>query len=112
MAAEDTPLILHGRFGDRRVVVFAFDPEKSNLPHLAAFPLLMANSVDWLTPGRQAVLHGGLGSKSNIQPRALADIPASSAAAVVPSTSELWPWFLAAAGLVFALEWFVAIRRG
>jgi len=112
VAAEDTPLILHGRFGDRRVVVFAFDPEKSNLPHLAAFPLLMANSVDWLTPGRQAVLHGGLGSKSNIQPRALADIPASSAAAVVPSTSELWPWFLAAAGLVFALEWFVAIRRG
>src|SRR5207245_594572 len=84
VAAEDTPLILHGRFGDRRVVVFAFDPDKSNLPHLAAFPLLMANSVDWLTPGRQAVLHGGLGSKSNIQPRALADIPASSAAAVVP----------------------------
>src|SRR5882762_2291652 len=56
VGAEDTPLIMHGRLGDQRAVMFAFDPNKSNLPHLAAFPLLMANAVDWLTPGREAVL--------------------------------------------------------
>jgi Ca-activated chloride channel homolog len=112
VAAEDTPLILHGRFGDRRVVVFAFDPNKSNLPHLAAFPLLMANSVDWLVPGRQPVLQGGLGSKSNIEPRPVADLPASTSVAPAASIADLWPWFLAAAAVVFAFEWFLAVRRG
>jgi Ca-activated chloride channel homolog len=112
VSAEDTPLILHGRMGDQRLVIFAFDPTKSNLPHLAAFPLLMANVVDWLTPGRTPVLQAGLGSKSNIQPRAIADIPASNAAAPAPALAERWPWLLAAAGVVFLLEWAVAIRRG
>lgn len=110
--AQDTPLILHGLLGDQRTVIFTFDPSKSNLPHLAAFPLLMTNAVDWLTPGREDVLHAGLGNKTNIQPRAIADIPASSAAAPLPSMSELWPWFVCAAGLFFAAEWAVAIRRG
>jgi hypothetical protein len=110
--AEDTPLILHGRMGDQRTVVFTFDPNKSNLPHLAAFPLLMANAIDWLTPGREAVLHGGLGSQVNIEPRAHAELAASSAAPAQPSLSEIWPWLLAAAGLFFALEWAVAVRRG
>jgi len=114
VSAEDTPLIVHGRIGDQRAVVFAFDPNKSNLPHLAAFPLLMANVVDWLTPGRTAVLRGGLGAESNIQPRAIASMPASASGAAlsVPSLSELWPWLLAAAAAVFLLEWAVAVRRG
>ena len=81
VGAEDTPLIMHGRLGDQRAVMFAFDPNKSNLPHLAAFPLLMANAIDWLTPGREAILRGGLGNKTDIQPRPLADVPASGAAA-------------------------------
>jgi hypothetical protein len=112
--AEDTPLILHGRLGEQRAVVFTFDPNKSNLPHLAAFPQLMANAVDWLTPGREAVLHAGLGSQTNIQPRAIADLSASSAVAsvAIPSVSEVWPWFVAAAGLFFVFEWAVAVRRG
>ena len=112
VGAEDTPLIMHGRLGDQRAVMFAFDPNKSNLPHLAAFPLLMANAVDWLTPGRDAVLRGGLGNKTDIQPRALADVSASGAAAAQPSLAELWPWFVAAGGLFFVFEWAVAIRRG
>jgi hypothetical protein len=113
VSAEDTPLIVHGRTGDQRAVIFAFDVNRSNLPHLAAFPLLMANVVDWLTPGRAAVLHGGLGARSNIQPRPPADLPASaSTASSLPALSEWWPWLLAAAGAVFLLEWAVAVRRG
>jgi Ca-activated chloride channel family protein len=110
--AEDTPLIMHGRMQDQRAVIFTFDPAKSNLPHLAAFPLLMANVVDWLTPGRDAVLHGGLGAESNIQPHAVTDTTAANASGVVPSTIELWPWLIGAAMLFFALEWAVAVRRG
>jgi hypothetical protein len=110
--AEDTPLILHGRLDDQRAVIFTFDPNKSNLPHLAAFPLLMANTVDWLTPGREAVLHAGLGAETNVQPRSLADISPSSSAAPMPSLSEIWPWLIAAAGVFFLFEWAVAVRRG
>ena len=110
--ARDTPLILHGRLGDQRAVIFAFDPSKSNLPHLAAFPVLMANAVDWLTPGRVAVLRGGLGSETNIAPRPVADVPASVGAAPMPSLADLWPWFVGAAFLCFLVEWGVAVRRG
>jgi hypothetical protein len=112
VSAEDTPLIIHGRIGDQRAVVFAFDPSKSNLPHLAAFPLLMANIVDWLTPGRAEVLHAGLGARTTIQPRAIPDLPAVGGGLSVPTLSELWPLLLAAAAVVFLLEWAVAVRRG
>jgi hypothetical protein len=44
------PLLLAGEQAGRRVVVLAFDPQESNLPKLAAFPLLMANVADWLYP--------------------------------------------------------------
>jgi len=48
--SAEGPLVLAGEQGGRRVVVLAFDPRQSNLPKLAAFPLLMANVVDWLYP--------------------------------------------------------------
>jgi hypothetical protein len=72
----------------------------------------MANTVDWLTPGREAVLHAGLGAETNIQPRALADVSSSSAAAPMPSLSEIWPWLIAATSVFFLFEWAVAVRRG
>lgn len=115
VSAEDTPLILHGRFAQQPTVLFAFDPNHSNLPHLTAFPQLMANAVDWLTPGRQTIVEGGIGSRADIQPRPLADLPAIAPGLQTDSTSaprEVWPWVLAAALTLFAAEWFVAVRRG
>ncbi len=46
----DGPLLLAGEHEGRRIAVLAFDPRESNLPKLAAFPLLMANLADWLYP--------------------------------------------------------------
>jgi len=113
VAAEDTPLILHGRMGDQRAVVFAFDPNKSNLPHLAAFPVLMANAVDWLTPGRQAIVGGGLGARANIQPRPQTDVAAaSSGASSLTVPHEIWPWLVGFGLVLLAAEWFVAVKRG
>lgn len=113
VSAEDTPLILHGHVTDQRAVVFAFDPNKSNLPHLPAFPQLMTNAVDWLTPGRQAVLQGGLGTRVDIQPRPLADL-AGAVSAVTSMTvpRDIWPWLVGAGIVLFAAEWAVAVRRG
>jgi hypothetical protein len=113
VAAEDTPLILHGRLGQQPKVIFAFDPNKSNLPHLAAFPQLMANVVDWLTPGRQTVLTGGLGQEADIQPHPHADLAATAAAVLAAAVPhDVWPWLLAGAVVLFAAEWAVAVRRG
>lgn len=54
------PLLLAGEQDGRRVVMLTFDPRKSNLPKLAAFPLLVANVTDWLYPlaGTQSVTPG------------------------------------------------------
>jgi hypothetical protein len=60
MVAEGGPLLLAGTRDGRRIAVLTFDPRDSNLPSLAAFPLLLANLVEWLDPlaGVQA-LHPG-----------------------------------------------------
>jgi hypothetical protein len=50
VSTAGTPLVLAGERQGQRVVVLAFDPDDSNLPKLAAFPLLFANAVDWLYP--------------------------------------------------------------
>ncbi|HEU4324087.1 MAG TPA: VWA domain-containing protein [Roseiflexaceae bacterium] len=47
----ETPLIMRGRDGDRVVVVWAFDLERSNLRTRLAFPLLVARTVRDLSPG-------------------------------------------------------------
>ncbi len=48
--APNGPLLLAGERDGRRIAVLTFDPRDSNLPKLAAFPLLMANMADWLYP--------------------------------------------------------------
>jgi Ca-activated chloride channel family protein len=58
--SEQGPLLLAGVYQGRRVAVLTFDPADSNLTKLAAFPLLMANLVDWLDPlaGTEALRPG------------------------------------------------------
>ena len=63
------PLLLAGEKDGRRVVVLTFDPRQSNLPKLAAFPLLMANIADWLYP---------LSSMQSISPGATLRLPSGS----------------------------------
>ena len=63
------PLLLAGEKDGRRVVVLTFDPRQSNLPKLAAFPLLMANIADWLYP---------LSSMQSVSPGATLRLPSGS----------------------------------
>jgi hypothetical protein len=44
-------LLLAGETGGRRVAVLTFDLHQSDLPLQIAFPVLMANLAEWLTPG-------------------------------------------------------------
>jgi Ca-activated chloride channel homolog len=50
------PLLTAGKIDDRRVAILAFDIRRSDLPLQVAFPLLLANLADWLSPGRSGQL--------------------------------------------------------
>ena len=46
------PLLFVGETQGQRLAVLAFDPRHSDLPLQIAYPILIANLVDWLLPGR------------------------------------------------------------
>ncbi len=50
------PLLVVGEHDDRRLAVLAFDLRQSDLPLRVAFPLLLANLVDYLAPGATGTL--------------------------------------------------------
>jgi Ca-activated chloride channel family protein len=47
---DGIPLMASGQDGDRRVAILPFDLQQSNLPLMSAFPILMANMVNYLSP--------------------------------------------------------------
>jgi len=49
-AGDGTPLMLAGQDGDRRVTILPFDLQQSNLWTMSAFPILMSNIVNYLSP--------------------------------------------------------------
>jgi hypothetical protein len=48
---ESAPLLFAGEVDGRRLAVLAFDLHHSDLPLQVAFPLMIANLVNWLAPG-------------------------------------------------------------
>jgi hypothetical protein len=60
--ADGLPLMAVGQDGDRRVAILPFDLQQSNLPLMSAFPILMANMVNYLSPPgvvQSAEIHTG-----------------------------------------------------
>jgi hypothetical protein len=49
-AGDGTPLMVAGQDGDRRVTILPFDLQQSNLWTMSAFPILMSNIVNYLSP--------------------------------------------------------------
>ena len=52
VSAEGGPLFLVGEANGQRVAILTFRLQESDLPLQIAFPVLMANIADWLSPGR------------------------------------------------------------
>jgi Ca-activated chloride channel homolog len=70
-AGDGTPLMVAGQDGDRRVTILPFDLQQSNLWTMSAFPILMSNIVNYLSPP-------GVVQTSQIQtgsPESLAPLP-------------------------------------
>ena len=64
LSTRGTPVVYAGESSGRRVVVVAFGPADSNLSSAPAFPVLIANALDWLArpAGRTLSLRPGLAS--------------------------------------------------
>ena len=73
--AEDGDLLLVGEVNARQVAIFSFDLRDSNLPLLIAWPVLMANLLDWFSPAAIVSLPDGLsvGDALVIQPPLFAE---------------------------------------
>ena len=50
--SSGAPLLFVGEIEGQRVAVLTFDPRHSDLPLQVGYPILIANLVDWLLPGR------------------------------------------------------------
>ena len=64
------PLIAAGDDGRTRLALLAFEPSDSNLPQLAAFPLLAGNIVSWASGWAPATANAGKPSSVNATPGA------------------------------------------
>jgi hypothetical protein len=78
MAADGGPLLFAGEIGGRRVAVLTFDLHDSDLPLQIAFPILVANLIDWLSPAQVLSAPDGLQPGETLTLR-----PPSGATAVV-----------------------------
>ncbi|MCY3833259.1 MAG: VWA domain-containing protein [Chloroflexi bacterium] len=73
--APDGPVLLAGEINAQQIAILPFDLRDSNLPLLIAWPVLMANLLDWFSPADIVPLPDGLGVGDvlSISPPLLAD---------------------------------------
>jgi Ca-activated chloride channel family protein len=110
--APGGPLLAAGDAGDgeeRRVALLALDPQRSNLPQLPAFPILLANVVDWARGQATVDPGGGAAASATSSPTATSTpvvLRATDGGGNAPGRrSDWWPWLAAAALLVLLAEW-------
>jgi hypothetical protein len=56
---DSAPLLFYGTHQGQRVAVLSFQLQKSDLPLQVAFPLLVANLVNWLAPNQARTIAAG-----------------------------------------------------
>ena len=73
--APEAAVLLAGEVNARQVAILPFDLRDSNLPLLIAYPVLMANLIDWFSPADIVALPDGLsvGDVLLVSPPLLAD---------------------------------------
>jgi Ca-activated chloride channel homolog len=96
---DGKPLIFYGTIEQRRVVVFTFDLRDSDLPLQIAYPILMSNLIEWLTPSTVISAGGTVhpGDSVTIRP-AVGEV----AVGILGPDNQFYSAGVANAGAVFA----------
>lgn len=123
LQADGMTAVFAGTWGDSRVVVLAFDPDRGGIADRLAFPLLVARAIEWAAPeaAPATVLAGDLAEsdlRRRIDPGAIQS--SDSEAHLAPATAydlggkALWPWFAGLALGIVLLEgaWRARLARG
>ena len=98
VSAEGGPLLLTGERQGRRVAVLTFDLRQSDLPLRVAFPILMANITDWLSPGTAFDARGGLQPGDTVR---LAPAATTRFVAVTQPDGTVWRQAVTEEALIF-----------
>lgn len=109
LGSDGKPLIVAQERNGHRVAAFGFGVGESDLPLRVAWPLLMANTIDWLAGPRPAAAAAELPGEAESDFRG-GDGNAGrngSYAAAWP----LWVWLALAAWTLLLLEWWLFHRR-
>lgn len=96
--AEGGPLLLIGERGGYRIAIITFDLRDSDLPLQIAFPILMANITDWLSPGRAFQTSASLRPGD---PVPLAPGAGATAVSVQKPNGEIWRALAGEGELIF-----------
>ena len=108
---QSIPLLFFGNYGGQRIAVLSFQFQNSDLPIQVAFPLLIANLVNWLVPnqGAQALEASSTASSVSISVPLEADsvtITPPSGNKMQKTPNQLGYIFLdAPEGGVYTIEW-------
>lgn len=99
VAGEGGPLLLSGEYEGRRTAILTFALQESDLPLQIAFPVLIANLTDWLSPGQPIETAESLfpGEPIALRP----DLTASAVVITKPS-GEIWTSEIGTEPTIFA----------
>jgi Mg-chelatase subunit ChlD len=107
---DDIPAIVVSEAGNRRIVELRLDPSRGTLPMNPAFPILIANAIDWLAPAADPRAGAGVpASESDL--RATGSAPSLGAPPATAAAADATRIVLAAALLFAATEWWLRTRR-
>jgi hypothetical protein len=99
VTAEGGPLLLTGEREGHRIAILTFSLQESDLPLQIAFPVLMANIMGWLSPGR--VLDTATGLRPG-DPVAITPGAGTTAVTVLKPDNSEWTEEVGTEALLFA----------
>jgi Ca-activated chloride channel family protein len=115
ITSSSGPLLSVGRTEGRNVIIVAFDLRATNLVLRSAFPILVGNMIEWLSPRQSPAPSVAVDEReADITPRELPAPPRTeprSAVVRVPAGTELWRWLALLALAIVTVEWWLYHSR-
>lgn len=113
--SSDGPLLSIGRTEGRNVIIVAFDLRATNLVLRSAFPILIGNMIEWLSPRQSPAPNVAVDEReADITPRELPAPPRTEpgrATVRVSAGTDLWRWLALVALVIVTGEWWLYHSR-